>query len=159
MMNRFSLLVIAMFLIGPALIAGQEFRYDHDELLNCEQNLVRQDIVVNDALEKTKTDGVLIAIVRLGDGENSQQLVRRRIFNIRQYFRTRGHRLPSEKLVVAQGEKVKGYGRIEYYLDGKLHERLLYPKNSFICQSCCGPDPDYYPYKPKRKVNNRQRKK
>gem|GEM_PF-4462389 len=78
----FLLLVFALFLSFPVLIAAQEKRYDYNELLNCERNLLYQDVVINEALEKTKADGVLIVVVRLGDGENSRELIRRRIFNV-----------------------------------------------------------------------------
>ncbi len=143
----FLILLFALFLSFPGLIAAQEQRYDYNELLNCERNLLYQDVVVNEALEKTKGDGVLIIVVRLGDGENSHELMRRRLYNVRQYFKKRGNRLASEKIIIVEGERAKGYGQVEYYLGGKLYERLLFPKNGYICHSCCGPDEGYYPDK------------
>jgi hypothetical protein len=162
--NRlFLLLVFASFLSLPVLTVAQERRYDYDELLNCERNLLYQSVVVNAALEQTKENGVLIVILRLGDGETSRELMRQRLYNVREYFKERGNRLGSEKLIVAEGERTKGYGRVEYYLDGKLYERLLFPKNGYICHSCCGPDEGYYPDKEsyerqqKRKQKRRRR--
>lgn len=139
--------IVALFLLFPTFIFAQERRSDYDELLNCERELLYQDLVVNAALEKTKENGVLIVIVRLGDGETSPELIRRRLYNVRQYFKERGSRIVSEKVIIAEGERTKGYGRIEYYLDGKLYERLLFPKNGYICHSCCGPDGNYFPEK------------
>ncbi len=143
----FLLLVFALFLLFPVLTDAQERRYDYDELLNCERNLLYQDVVINAALEQTKEDGVLIVVVRLGDSEASRELIRRRLYNLRQYFKERGSRLVTERIIFAEGERVKGYGRIEYYLGGKLYERLLFPKNGYICHSCCGLDHNYYPEK------------
>ena len=143
----FLAFVIALFLWLPTFAAAQERRYDYDELLNCERNLLYQDVVVNAALEQTNKNGILIVIIRLGDGEISRELIRRRLYNVRQYFKERGSRLKSENVIVAEGERTKGYGRVEYYLDGGLYERLLFPKNGFICHSCCGLDHNYYPEK------------
>ena len=113
----------------------------------CEIELEKQDFVVYTALKRTKEDGILIVILRLGDIENSHELMRRRLYNVRQYFKNRGSALKPEKIIIAEGEKVKGNGRIEYYLDGKLQAQLLFPKNHYICHSCCGPDGSYYPEK------------
>lgn len=142
----------------PIFIAAQERRYDYDELLNCERNLQYQDFVISNALEKTKNDGVLIVIVRLGDGETSREL-NRRLYNLRRYFTEYSQVLKPEKIVFAEGEKVKGYGRVEYYLDGELFERLLFPKNGFICHSCCGYDHNYYPEKEAEERRQKQKQK
>jgi hypothetical protein len=148
-MKKLSIILFAvlLFLWLTVSAVAQEPRYDFDELLNCERELVYQDNVVIVTEQQIKEEGVLIVIVRFGDGETSRRLMRWRLYNLRQYFLTRGSSLASEKLVIAEGERVKGLGRVEYYLGGKLYERLLYPKNSYICHSCCGPDENFYPEK------------
>lgn len=164
-MKRKNLLLLpaitSLFILFPILTNAQENRYDYNEILNCETSLVHQDYVVSEALEQTKTSGVLIVIVRLGDGENSSELTHRRLYNLRQYFKQRGSRLKPEQVVLAAGERVKGYGRIEYYLNGKLHERLLFPRNGYICHSCCGLDERYYPEKAndERRLKRQQKSK
>jgi len=60
-------------------------------------------------------DSYLIAIARLGDGERSRALNLSRISAMRAFL-GRG-RLKS---VVAEGERVRGYGRVELYVGGKL---------------------------------------
>lgn len=147
-----SLPFLLVLLFTPIFVIaqGQSENNQHPEinnvLVNCETGLVMQHIVIDNALKKTKDGGVLIVIVRLGDGENSSELIQRRIYNMREYIKYRYNSLASEKVIVAEGETVKGNGRIEYYLGGQLSERLLYPKNGYICHSCCGPDERYYPY-------------
>jgi hypothetical protein len=139
-----------------------EFKEINTQLLNCETNLLLQDIVVSAALQQTKQNGVLIVIARSGSGEDSRELMRRRIYNVRQYFKERGRRLAPEKVVIAEGERVKGNGRLEYYLGGKLLQQLLFPRNHFICHSCCGPDEGYYPEKEdyeSQKNQNQKRKR
>lgn len=60
-------------------------------------------------------DSYLIVIARLGDGERSRALNLNRM-NTMRAFLGRG-RLKS---IVAEGERVRGYGRVELYVGGKL---------------------------------------
>jgi len=150
-------MVLATLVLSVPFAAAQEGPYVNARPLNCESGLVVQDFVVNGALEKSKDAGVLIVVVHSGDGERSRLLMQRRLFNVRQYFKNRGSRVPADKLVVSEGEKVPGLGRIDYYLDGKLYARLLFFKGRHICHSCCGPDEAYYP--DKAIFDNKRRRK
>ncbi len=94
----------------------------------------------------------MIAIARLGSGESSKELSRRRLENVRVYLR---NRLSEGKLVVAAGETVKGLGRVEMYVGGKLVEALLANRNKDLCVACCDIDENYYPY---RKDKRRRRR-
>jgi hypothetical protein len=129
-----------------------------DDLLGCDEGVARQDIVVTDALEKLKNDSFLF-VIRQGTAELSEKLVKQRLYNIYKYFKERGSRLPAERIMIAVGEPVTGYGRIEYYLDGRLYQKLLYPKNGYVCHSCCGPDENYYPEKEVYERNQKSRNK
>jgi Ni/Co efflux regulator RcnB len=84
---------------------------------NCEGNSRRLDFIRNKSQAMGKAN-VIIAIARLGKGELSQELNRRRLYAIRAYLTAM--ELPAQQLVTAQGEKVSGYGRIEVYIGGKL---------------------------------------
>jgi hypothetical protein len=147
--NKLSLSsIIALFLLFPIFIAGQESQYNDDRVLDCDYSVSVQDNVIMTALEQTREGGFLIIIIKPGDGETSPELTRRRLYNLREYFlRGRGSHLKLEKVIFAKGDQVKGYGRIEYYLGGKLFERLLFRKNGYICHECCGLDDRYYPEK------------
>jgi hypothetical protein len=94
-------------------------------------------------------DGVVIAIARLGTGEVSKGLSRRRLENVRVYLRDQG--LSEERLIVAEGEKLKGYGRVEMYVAGKLIKSLLANRNKDLCVDCCDIDERYYPYRKDRR--------
>ena len=147
--------MIALVLFMRIFIAAQERREINNKLLNCEMDLLYQAVVFDAALKQTKSGGVLIVNARLGDGENSRELTRRRLYNVRKFFSEGSSKLASEKVVVAEGERVKGYGRLEYYLGGELYEQILFFKNGYICHSCCGPDEKYYPGK---EIYERQQK-
>ncbi len=170
--NRQSLsFFIALLLFIPLFTNAQEQhkRAEQQEisnqLLNCEMELALQDGVINAATKQTNLGGVLIVLARLGNGENSHELIRRRLYNARQFIKERGGRLASEKIVVAEGEPVKGYGRLEYYIGGELYQQLLFRKNRYICQSCCGdsfdkrfyPDKEFYDRQQKQKRKRKKR--
>jgi hypothetical protein len=49
--------------------------------------------------------------------------------------------------VIAEGESVNGFGRIEVYWNGKIVGALFAEPNRDLCVDCCGPDKRYYPDK------------
>jgi hypothetical protein len=115
---------------------------DQDPPGNCEQNSLLLD-TTRYTVAKQPTDTVLVAIARLGTGEVSRKLNRRRLENLRTYWREL--KLPKSRLILAEGEDVEGYGRVELYVMGKLHETLTVGRGKDLCITCCGEDPRYYP--------------
>ena len=96
----------------------------------------------------------LFVIVRLGDGEISRRVVTARIRAAKGYF-LRDDSFKAQPAVFAEGERVEGEGRFEYYLGSKLQFVALAPKNKIINFTCCE---DYFPpvkKKPKRKKTKR----
>lgn len=98
--------------------------------LNCEMTLQLmedvRDLIKAEADEKS----ILILIARLGNGERSRTLNRRRLYNVREGFQvTLGIVKP---IVIAEGERVNGYGRVEVYIGGKFIGALLARKNSHV---------------------------
>jgi hypothetical protein len=114
--------------------------------LQCEENLIRLERLAFVTMEKVLSEKTtLIIVARLGDGERSRELIRRRLYNVREKLKERG--VSEESMVVAQGERVRGYGRVEFYISGKKAESLLVSRNNDICVECCGDDERYYPDK------------
>ena len=107
---------------------------------NCEFNIATIDA----ANGKAEDDGgLVIAIARLGDGEEQKELSRRRLHNVRTYLMEFDRRSP-EMIVTAEGERVKGYGRVELYVGGKLfYVLMIRPKADLPVGSCSyeGEDP------------------
>jgi hypothetical protein len=65
--------------------------------------------------QENNSGSYLIVIARLGDGENSRQLNLARLKSIRRYLK----RYPDTRLITAEGERVNGYGCLEFYVNGK----------------------------------------
>jgi hypothetical protein len=102
---------------------------------NCENHIA----VLEAASRDTDKGGLIIIIARLGSGEARQKLNYRRLYNARTYL-TEYLRLRSpETIVTAEGERVKGYGRIEIYVGGRLYHILALRRNADLIVGSCEP--------------------
>jgi hypothetical protein len=120
-----------------------------NEPLNCEMNL--QDLEHARNLARRETNGFLIIVARLGDGERRRELNYRRLSNVRLQLTRIG--LPSDKIVVAEGERIGGFGRVEFYVRGEFIGALPVRRGADICVGCCGPDERFYPYRQDNRRN------
>lgn len=150
-----QLLAVMMMMLSASFLTAQE-QFDHPsqqgwgvpkEPLNCEMNFQNLEQLSELIKGQRRQNGVLILIARLSNGER-QELNRRRLFNVRLKLNT-ALSVPIDKIIVAEGERSKGFGRVEFYLGGELVGVLLVQKNSDICVGCCDPDERFYPYKEK----------
>jgi len=119
-----------------------------NEPLNCEMNL--QNLEYARDLARREMNGFLIIVARLGNGERRRELNYRRLHNVRLQLTLIG--VPSDKIVVAEGERVSGLGRVEFYVRGEFIGALPVRRAGDICVGCCGPDENFYPY---RRANRR----
>ena len=93
--------------------------------MECEGAAARLDFAV---IETEKLEGTyLIIVARLGTSEVSIGLNHIRLAVAEEYVRRRGSDL---KYVLAQGERVKGLGRLELYVGGRLKDVLPLKKNA-----------------------------
>ncbi len=148
---RYLLALVMLALFAPSLIAQEQSEQANVFLnpnapQNCEQNIVSMEVLATMTLEQTKDIGVLVAVARLGDGERSREFNRRRLYNVREFLKDRAS-IQAEKIVVAEGEQVRGLGRVEFYLGGKMVGRLLLARNKDLCLICCDEYGPYYPHK------------
>jgi hypothetical protein len=114
--------------------------------LNCEMNF--QNLEYVSKLTQQQTTGFLIIVARVGNLETQKDLNKRRLYNVRLKLSLIG--VPANRIIVAEGERVRGFGRIEFYLRGELIGALPVPNARDICVGCCDPEDRFYPYKQKR---------
>ena len=101
------------------------------------------------AVEARESGERLFVIGRLGTGETSRRLNLARLYNTRQYLS--GKSFDQQAIVFAEGGRVKGEGRIEFYLGSRLRLVTLAKRNKMPNLTCCE---DYIPpakSKPERK--------
>ena len=116
---------------------------------NCEMNAAMLDRIPQNRFRGNPTNDVVIVIARLGAYERSRELNRRRLFNV--WYRLEKYRgLNPNKIRMAEGDRVKGYERIELYVDGQMFDVLIAGRNADLCVSCCGPNEDFYPERKRR---------
>lgn len=97
--------------------------------------------------QNTPAGELILVIARLGDGETSSALSWRRLINVRTFwtvFLTKGYgRRSPEGIILAEGERVKGPGRLEFYVGGKRADVMLLAPNADATLDACYPPDDY----------------
>src|SRR5882724_271524 len=117
----FSLVVGLLGAGIPASIAQSGSRPTNAQtpytiLGTCEDNIS----ALSNAHHLAGEDGTIIAIARLGDGDRSRELNRRRLHNVRIFLTEFGWHRAAETVITAEGEGVSGYSRVELYVRGIL---------------------------------------
>jgi hypothetical protein len=100
---------------------------------NCENHIAILDIADQDA----GRDGLIIVVGRLGNGERSRELNQHRLHSARAYLTEYRRVRALGTIVIAEGERVAGYGRIELYVGGKLHTSFAIRKNAELSVGSC----------------------
>lgn len=147
---KFTFIALALFL---GLFATSAFgQIVTDELYKIPSNSSGEE---NSALADSiavlaKNSGErLFVIVRLGKGETSSRVNRVRLLNVKNFMMQRG--FDQKNAAFAEGERVEGEGRIEYYLGSRLILMTLAPRNKMPNLTCCVADDPPRKRKSKRK--------
>lgn len=111
----------------------------------CEDNIS----TLSNAHHLAGSDGTIIAIARLGDGETTRERNRRRLHNVRVYLTEFEWKRSPSTVITAEGESMKGYGRVELYVRGVLFAILQVRRNQDLLVGSCEPD-DIRPVKAER---------
>ena len=103
--------------------------------------------VIDVISQKTPADELIIVVARLGTGETRPNLNWRRLHNVRvfwtEFLEKSGRRKP-ETIILAEGERVEGYGQLEFYVDGKLVGVVKVARNADLSIGSCYPPDDSY---------------
>jgi hypothetical protein len=98
---------------------------------NCDTTKANFDLIAQTAADK----GTIIVIGRLGQGESSRELIRRRLQNLQQFlYFTRG--VSKERTVLAEGERTNSLGLVEVYLHGELFMIFRMKRNRDFLTNC-----------------------
>jgi hypothetical protein len=103
---------------------------------NCDAMLAIFDQVSRQASDSTNKDSYVIVVAYLGDGETSRRYNMQRLYPIETYL-TRYQGIAKERLILTEGEKRKGLGKVEFYISGKLSNELFFAKRTRACSWCC----------------------
>jgi hypothetical protein len=111
-------LILALCLATASYVVAQTTEPISVTGNNCEANKATFAFVATTA-EAEETGKLVMLIARLGNGETSRRFNNRRLHNARTYL-SHTHGISEKRIVIAEGERVPGHGRVEVYIDGKL---------------------------------------
>ena len=94
-----------------------------DKPINCEDLLAILDIAIIDWQELQGTHFIMIA--RRGTGEKAPNLIRARFDYVEDYLTRK-----QVQYLFAEGSPIKGYGRMEIYIGGRLTTSIPVEKNA-----------------------------
>ena len=129
------LIISASVLVTHAQTAQNPQIYGEPDGLtgtDCEGIMMRLDFIAIAAGETGK-DQTIIIIARLGNGETSRRLVNVRLRQVADYL---NRRVPRERIITAEGERVSGFGQLEFYVGGKLHSIFKVNRNRDLVKGC-----------------------
>ena len=135
-----KLAIILLVISGPVFVARGQTAHNPqiygapDGLTgaDCEGTMMRLDFIAI-AAEESGRDQTIIIIARLGTGETSRKLVGGRL---RQVFDYLNRRISGERIITAEGERVRGLGQLEFYVGGKLHSVFKVKRNRDLVAGC-----------------------
>ena len=136
-MRRANFLLASLFLCltsAARLTTAQDVQ-TNPKPTNCENHIA----VLEGANHDAGKDGLIILIGRLGSGDNKPDLNRHRLHSARAYLTDYLSVRSKNTIVIAEGEKVQGYGRIEIYVSGKLYYILAIKANADFSVGSCEP--------------------
>jgi hypothetical protein len=131
--RNFLLGLIALFC--PSVVQSQNSVHEIQPE-NCEYNIYQLEIANHEAGK----DRLLTIMARLGDGERQRNLNWRRLENARTYLTEYIKVRDPKKIVLAEGERVSGFGRIELYIEGKLFSVIAVRRNGDLIVGYCEPE-------------------
>ncbi len=165
---RYIIPALIVFLCLNCFVRAQNIsksKNDENQVFigNCEQN----DFALNYLHSSASNNELIIAIARLGEGETQNKLNWRRLHNVKVYLTEYSFNRDPKTLILAQGERAKGYGRIEFYLDGRLVDVMGIKQNQDLLIGSCEPDDIrpvkaetiFYPYLDKKKLLRKRSQK
>ena len=157
---RHYVLGVSLLVTVPLAVAGQKnpvpAKAERPQPApgNCEGNISS----LSNAHQAANEGKLLFAIARLGEGEYKPKLNRRRLHNVRVYLTEFGWQRDPKTLIIAEGERVKGYGRVELYVDGILFDVITLKRNGDLLVGSCEPndirpvkaESNLYPYRDRK---------
>jgi hypothetical protein len=122
---------------------------------SCELNALFLDNL--GSMARSGSERIFI-IARQGHDEQSSLISRRRLLSVReQLVQNRG--ISAERITFAEGDRINGDGRVEYYFGSKLVFVSLARRNRGLCLSCCDdPPPKSFTRKKRRRNSNGRRR-
>ena len=122
----------------PRIVGGEKSTIGRAQGISgvdCETTKAEMDFAMIAAGVPPASDESIIVISRLGGGEVSRKLSRVRLDALVNYM-TEVRGFSKEQVVTGEGERVRGLGRVEVYVKGKLHTVFNLRRNKDFGTGC-----------------------
>lgn len=129
---RILTLLIGVVLLCHSVIAQKqvtEKKYNCDAMLGILDNVAK-------AGSESHGESVVIIVAYLGESERSNLYNEQRLKAAETYL-TQKRGFPKVRLILTEGKKRNGLGKVEFYVGGKLSAELFLDKKGRICTGCC----------------------
>jgi hypothetical protein len=146
-MNMKKILLVIFILLATGASVKAQSKAIEPNVVQGDANACELNAATFDSLANIlrSTDERLFVVARLGKGESSRELNRRRLYNVRAYFKGGWSGVEATRFVFAEGDRIDGEGRVEFYIGSNLMLISLVKRGGDICVDCCDyPDPRYY---------------
>ena len=122
-----TLVALAICFVAVDIAVAQTAKSSEPILVNGDSN--EDSKAALDLVAETAGEGkLIIMIARLGNGESNRKLSWRRLQTAGSFLES-VRAVPKQRMVLAEGEVMRGQGRIEVYLDGKLYMIIVSARN------------------------------
>lgn len=122
--------VLLLFQVTLAQTKQDGFPY------NCDAMLAIFDNVALVASTEPNKDSFVIIVAYLGRGEKSRSYNQQRLKAL-EFYLTKYRGFSKERLILTEGKRRNGLGKVEFYVGGKLSDEIFLVKRGRICTSCC----------------------
>lgn len=133
--GMFSFALLFLCLTSAARLTTAQDVETNPKPTNCENHIAVLEAANHDAGK----DGLIILMGRLGSGDNRHDLNRHRLHSARAYLTDYLNVRSPNTIIIAEGERVQGYGRIDIYVGGKLYHVFAIKPNADLAVGSCEP--------------------
>ncbi len=143
---KYSLCLIILFLIScsVSVASGQNSSAEAEiipaDAARCQRNTI--NVANLKQIARIKNQKVFV-IAHLGSKETSLNISRRRLKDIGAEF-DQVSPMSRANLILAEGERVKGQGRVDVYLGSEVYFVSYVPVNGTFCSLCCDTKREFY---------------
>lgn len=131
-MKTLALIIWVLLLFQVTSAQAKQDGYPY----NCDAMLTIFDNVAAAASLEPNKDSFVIVVAYLGRGETSRTYIQQRLKAL-EFYLTKYRKISKERLILTEGKRRNGLGKVEFYVSGKLTDELFLIKRGRICTSCC----------------------
>jgi hypothetical protein len=134
--QKMKVLALVIWVLLLFQITLAQTKQEVETPYNCDAMLAIFDNAAVVASSDSNKDSFVIIVAYLGCGEKSRAYNQQRLKAL-EFHLTKYRGISKERLILTEGRRRNGLGKVEFYIGGKLSDELFLVKRGHICTSCC----------------------